>query len=45
MLDLSPGTLRRYERRGVLKGYRLNSRVVRYKLTDIQALLASSPSE
>jgi DNA-binding transcriptional MerR regulator len=34
-----PGTVKRWERRGLLKAYRINSRVVRYERHDVMELL------
>lgn len=39
MLSITAGTLRRWERRGIIKAYKLNSRVTRYKLSDIEKVL------
>jgi hypothetical protein len=38
MLGLSPASLRRYELRGILQGFKLNSRITLYKEVDVLRL-------
>ena len=39
MAGVHPGTIKRWERRGLLKPIRINPRVVRYKAAEVMRLL------
>jgi len=39
MLDVSTETIKRWERAGVLKSVRFNSRVVRYRREDVERMI------
>ena len=42
LLNLSVESIKRYERRKLLRAVRLNARVIRYRAEDVQALIAAA---
>ncbi|MBL7125672.1 MAG: helix-turn-helix domain-containing protein [Dehalococcoidales bacterium] len=45
MLNVHPGTVRRWHNRGILKGYRIGPRADRrYRLADIELFLRERPT-